>query len=72
MVDAATGEECDFGSRGNTATYGNRDGCAPGCRYPRFCGDGLLDATEGEQCDRGPLNGAAGSPCSATCRILLP
>ena len=71
VIDAATGEECDLGSRMNTATYGNRDGCAPGCRWPHFCGDANLDATEGEQCDRGPLNGQAGSPCSATCRTGL-
>ena len=40
MPDAANGEECDLGSRMNNVTYGNKDGCAPGCKFPHFCGDG--------------------------------
>ena len=71
VVDAASGEECDLGSRMNTASYGSLDGCSPGCRWPHFCGDANLDTTEGEQCDLGPNNGAPGSPCPAACRTGL-
>ena len=39
----------------NNTTYGgNMDGCAPGCKYPHFCGDAIVDEAEGEQCDLGP------------------
>ena len=45
--DAAAGEECDLGSRGNNVTYGNQDGCAPGCKYPHFCGDAVAGRDPG-------------------------
>ena len=53
----------------NVATYGNMSGCAPGCRFPHFCGDGLLDEAEGEQCDFGINNGMTNVPCFPECRI---
>jgi fibro-slime domain-containing protein len=63
-------EECDLGRSMNTATYGDRDGCAPGCRFPRFCGDGSVDTTAGEQCDLGTANGTSGAGCSAACTLV--
>ncbi|MDD2916753.1 MAG: hypothetical protein PHH70_02820 [Candidatus Gracilibacteria bacterium] len=39
---------------------------------PRWCGDGVLDAANGEQCDLGTQNGQPGSACSATCTIIPP
>ena len=47
------------------------DGCAPGCLYPHFCGDAVVDSDEGEQCDLGPLNGSLGAPCVTFCKILI-
>ena len=41
----------------NTMTYGTMGGCAPGCQFPHFCGDGNVDEAEGEQCDLGTNNG---------------
>jgi hypothetical protein len=63
-------EECDLGSRMNNVTYGNHDGCAPGCKFPHYCGDAMLDEAEGEQCDLGPENGP-GKPCDANCHVCI-
>jgi hypothetical protein len=52
-------------------TYGNKDGCAPGCKLPHFCGDAVLDDAEGEQCDLGPTNGMPGAPCTVDCKICV-
>jgi large repetitive protein len=64
-------EQCDLGDRNNTATFGDMAGCAPGCIYPHFCGDAIVDEDQGEQCDFGPNNGAPGQPCSTNCHILI-
>ena len=52
-------EVCDDGTANNTGAYGK---CAPDCskRGP-FCGDGIVQADQGEQCDSTP-------GCSADCR----
>jgi hypothetical protein len=55
----------------NVSTYGNMDGCGPGCKYPHYCGDSIVDESDGEQCDFGPNNGMVSSPCSAQCKIYL-
>jgi cysteine-rich repeat protein len=34
-----------------------------------FCGDGVVQVGNGEQCDHGTSNGTAGDGCSATCQI---
>jgi hypothetical protein len=52
----------------NTATYGGKDGCTPACKFPHFCGDGIVDAPA-EQCDQGPINGTMGSLCTTECTI---
>ena len=60
-----TGEECDCGDGtipvpggcvgpNNDTTYG---GCTTGCTWGRRCGDGVVQANHGEQCDLGSQNG---------------
>jgi len=34
------------------------------------CGDGVLDAANGEQCDQGAANGMPGSCCDAACQVM--
>jgi fibro-slime domain-containing protein len=60
-------EQCDNG--------GNRDGylvsadaCAPGCLTPARCGDAVIDAAFGEQCDDGVNDGSYGG-CSEQCLL---
>jgi fibro-slime domain-containing protein len=64
-------EDCDLGLT-NGAAYGNRNGCSRACKYVRFCGDSVVDLADGEQCDFGSNNGASGTPCDSTCRLLTP
>ena len=67
------GEPCDLGVKNEHRQLPGTGGCAPGCRFPRRCGDGLLDQTAGEQCDLGDaVNGTAGAACSVICRIPAP
>ena len=41
----------------------------PGCRANcTLCGDGIVQAADGEQCDLGSANGAPGSNCNAQCK----
>ena len=57
------GEECDCGDstttlssdpscagKGNDGSYG---GCTSQCQYGPYCGDGVVDAAAGEECDFG-------------------
>jgi hypothetical protein len=62
---------CDSGPGRNSVSYGNRDGCGPGCRFPHFCGDGIVDESEGEQCDFAMNNGLVGQCCTVECKVLL-
>jgi len=55
------GEQCDDGN----AVDG--DGCQSTCRLP-VCGDGVVDATQGEECDSGADNDNASDRCRLTCR----
>jgi len=64
-------EDCDLGARQNVTTYGNMTGCGPGCRYPHYCGDGIVDESEGEQCDFAMDNGSAASQCTRDCKIYI-
>jgi cysteine-rich repeat protein len=68
------GEVCDLGVSGNTGAYGSSDAtkvCAPGClSYGPYCGDGILQARFGEECDDG--NNVSGDLCSATCKAETP
>jgi len=54
-------EACDDGK--NTGGYGK---CAPGCVLGPRCGDGVIQADQGEQCDDGNL--VEGDGCSAACK----
>jgi cysteine-rich repeat protein len=64
-VQASEGEQCDDGV--NLTPYSNAAGlCAPGCKRPKFCGDGAVDGLFGEQCDDGLNTGGYGK-CAAGC-----
>ena len=54
-----------FGKKdARTTCPGNPNG---GCSAPVGCGDGVVDRTNGEECDDGNLT--AGDGCSGTCRL---
>jgi fibro-slime domain-containing protein len=56
LVQSGSGEQCDNGF--NVTLYVKHPSatdCAPGCKLPRACGDGVVDFPF-EQCDRGPAN----------------
>lgn len=59
-------EDCDDGVDDNDGRYG---GCNPDCVRGPHCGDGVRQ--DPEECDAGAENGAEGSGCGATCRLLL-
>jgi hypothetical protein len=63
-------EQCDLG-KDNGSGY-NQDGCTAACTVPHFCGDGIVDAEQGEACDLGTYNGLAGMPCSGGCKVVVP
>jgi cysteine-rich repeat protein len=57
------GEECDD----NNLRDG--DGCNHLCRLEQGnCGDGVVEAALGEQCDEGGQNGQTGADCTADCK----
>jgi cysteine-rich repeat protein len=60
--DEAAGEQCDDGV--NVSVYGS-SGCAPGCKLPASCGDGMVQSTY-EKCDDGKNDGGYGE-CAANC-----
>ncbi len=65
-----TGETCDPPSPGNgcSATCQTETGwrCKPGaCTKLPYCGDGIVQTDQGEQCDEGTHQGSPG--CSADC-----
>ncbi len=64
-------EQCDDGSniKGH-ATDANPGTCAPGCKLPKRCGDGVFDSAFGEQCDLGDaLNTGAYDGCNVDCTL---
>jgi cysteine-rich repeat protein len=54
-------EECDLGPDNALVPYvytgAPSAGCTAVCTLPRYCGDGYIDPSFGEQCDLGSLNG---------------
>jgi len=60
--DEAAGEQCDDGV--NVSVYG-ASGCAPGCRLPASCGDGMVQSSY-EKCDDGKNDGGYGE-CAPSC-----
>ncbi|HYH97806.1 choice-of-anchor A family protein [Hyalangium sp.] len=76
--DEMTGEECDLGDgiNGQPALPGQSAGatCSYSCRL-NWCGDGVVDALHGEECDNGINNGrtsdssASIGTCTSFCKI---
>jgi cysteine-rich repeat protein len=63
-------ETCDLGALNGDVAYGI-DGCTLACTKVHYCGDGILDGTLGEECDLADRNGASGSPCASSCKLIL-
>jgi len=52
----------------NDSSYG---GCTPECKYGHYCGDAMLDADAGEECDLGTKNNVGGygdKGCTPGCK----
>ncbi len=67
-----TGETCDPPNPGNgcSATCQTEAGwrCKPGsCSKLPYCGDGIVQADQGEKCDQGSFQNAQNPGCSADC-----
>jgi cysteine-rich repeat protein len=62
------GEECDDGN------LRSGDGCSQLCKLEQgSCGDGIVEAALGEQCDEGDQNGQSSADCTADCQwVRLP
>ncbi len=63
-------EQCDDGTNLTswTASF-SATACAPLCKAPSYCGDGLVQGTFGEKCDNGTAqNTGAYGKCTATCQ----
>jgi len=60
----ASGEQCDLGTDANV---GGHDGCNPDCTLGSFCGDGIVQTGDGEECD--DADPAKPANC-AGCRII--
>lgn len=69
IVQAGNGEQCDngFNLTAYVASPGPND-CAPTCKTPRHCGDGVVDYPF-EQCDQGAgnTNSGAYNSCKTDC-----
>jgi hypothetical protein len=62
-------EECDNGKMNGVSYTPSPDAnaCSFGCTKAHFCGDGFIDAKDGEQCDDGANNGKG--RCKAGCLL---
>ncbi len=60
-------EVCDLGAN-NGKTYGSAS-CGYDCKPGPHCGDGIPNDLS-EECDKGALNGQAGSGCDANCKDI--
>jgi fibro-slime domain-containing protein len=60
-------ELCDLGAN-NGKTYGAAS-CGYDCKPGPHCGDGIPNDPS-EECDKGALNGQAGSGCDANCKSI--
>jgi fibro-slime domain-containing protein len=63
-------EECDDGANVTSWTTAfSSTKCAPLCKAPTYCGDGLVQGTFGEKCDNGTAqNTGAYGKCTADCK----
>ncbi len=83
IIQTANGEQCDNGSISTGGTNGVA--CTPSygssCIYCSslceivtvqgpYCGDGIVQTSNGEQCDTGTQNGVQGSGCTSSCQIV--
>ncbi len=67
-----TGETCDPSDDNNPTSCRGEELPAGGCRADcTYCGDGILDSNDGEQCDTGIRSGQPGynEHCTDTCTI---
>jgi fibro-slime domain-containing protein len=73
------GKECDCGTDPNNLPPGcvgvnndtTYDGCKTDCTWGPYCGDGIVQTADGEQCDLGANNGntaLGNNGCSYTCQ----
>lgn len=58
-------EACDYGRDQNTGGYG---GCTADCQLGPHCGDGIVQAEEGEECDDGVNLTPYGEGCAPGCK----
>jgi cysteine-rich repeat protein len=75
------GEQCDNGTNLDLYLLCSQDGvdvngqpctpsCAPGCVFPGYCGDGVVQPDFGERCDNGTdANTGAYNGCTPTCQL---
>lgn len=68
-VTTSPPEECDDGTNLTSwAPAVSTTKCAPSCKKPAFCGDGIVQGSFGEQCDDGTANNTGGyGMCTSTC-----
>jgi fibro-slime domain-containing protein len=67
-----TGEACDDGANITLYKTASTPGtaCAPGCKTPASCGDGIAQVGQNEKCDKGTAqNTGAYNGCTATCQL---
>lgn len=64
-------EQCDDGvNLTSWAPMASTTQCAPGCKRPTFCGDGIVQGSFGEQCDDGAAANTGGyGTCTASCTL---
>ena len=71
ITQAAGGEQCDNGFNvTDYVKFPTATDCAPSCKKPRSCGDGVIDFPF-EQCDKGAANTASGAYGSCTTGCTL-
>lgn len=63
-----SGEQCDNGLNVDTYDDGQADACAPGCRLPGYCDDGIVQSAF-EICDDGTNDGSYGG-CANDCQSI--
>ncbi len=68
-IKSSPPEDCDDGTNLTPWTPAeSTTKCAPSCKTPTFCGDGLVQGSFGEQCDDGTANNTGGyGKCTSTC-----
>jgi cysteine-rich repeat protein len=64
-------EACDDGVNQTAYATATSTACAPGCTKPAYCGDGTLQASHGEVCDKGAANSDTNNydGCTTTCAL---